>query len=715
MRERSPDSGASLRAAIESEHARILARIVDSPGGAVSDAELASRYLVLIRNLAELPREHLLGLRLISDLRDPRAGRGESTRREPRPTESAEDLVLFRRLADTSGYGFAVADARGLLTYANRALCRMYGEATPDAAVGHAMAGYLPDDLRDDFETRILPAAIKVGQWGGELPVRSTQGSITPTIQNIFVVRGERGGPLRIASLVLDITERKQAEEALRQSEENFRALAENARDMIAITVEEGRVVYANRRAEIETGYTVDELLTMRMLDVIVPEEVERLTGYYHARLGGGPAPVLYETRGLHRDGHSVPIEIAAARTTWHGLPAVLVVARNIQVRKQAEAALRQSEENFRALVENASAGVFIAVGPGRHIYANRRAAEITGYSVEELCRIGFRELAHPDELAGVAAHYAARMADGFAPIHYETRIVRKDGTAVPVEITAARTLWEGAPADIVFVHDVTLREQAKQALHESEEKYRQLIENIDDVIYSVDLEGRVTYVSPSVQAITGYAPEEVIGQPITLFLLPDDLPDLSTRVEQVLAGNPPGPSERRLKTKSGAEHWVRGSSFPIYEHGRIVGWNGVVVDIHARHLAEDALREIEALYATVIEDARLGVAIVQDGRIEYVNHTIAGFVGYEPDELIGQPHVAILPPEDRPSLTETHRRRMQGGEAPRRFPVKVLHKNGSRVRLENTASVVQYHGRPAMLVVVRDIGAPESPPEPRS
>jgi PAS domain S-box-containing protein len=714
MRERPPDPGASLRTAIEAEHALIIERMFGSSGGAAGDAELAARYLVLLRDLKGLPREHLLGLRLISDLRDARPDHAESPHRESAPTESAEELVLFRRLADTSGYGFAVADARGFLTYANRALCRMYGEASPAATVGRSMAGYLPEERQEDFEARILPAALKVGQWVGELPVRSADGSLTPTIQNIFVVRGEQGGPLRVASLVIDITARKQAEEALRHSEENFRALAENARDMIVITVEEGRLVYANRRAEIETGHDLDKLLTMHMRDLIAPEEIERLTGYYRQRLRGDPVPVLYETCGVHRDGHRVPIEIAAARTTWHGLPAVLVVARDIRLRKEAEAALRQSEENFRSLVENAHDGVLIAAGLGQHIYANRRAAEITGYSVEELLGIGFRELAHPDDLPRMRGYYEARIASGSAPGHYETRIIRKDGTIVPVEVTAARTLWEGAPADIIFVRDITLRKQAQQALRESEEKYRELVENIDDVAYSIDREGRVTYVSPSVHAVVGFTPEEAIGQHFANFLAPEDLPDLTAQVGQILAGNPPGPSEWRLKVKGGGLRWMRSATRPIYEKGRIVGMRGVMVDIHDRRMAEEALRETEALYATVIKDARLGVAIVQNERIEYVNPTIAGFVGYAPEELIGQPYVVIIPPEDRPSRAETHRQRMQGGEAPRTFPVEVLHKNGSRVRLENTASVVQYHGRPAMLVVVRDIGAPGNRPEPR-
>jgi|GEM_PF-2705522 len=123
-----------------------------------------------------------------------------------------------------------------------------------------------------------------------------------------------------------------------------------------------------------------------------------------------------------------------------------------------------ENSDNFRALAENANDGILIATGKGDHVYANRRASEITGYSLEELLETRMQDLAHPVELKKVEKRLKKRLEGKSVPTPYETAILRKDGK-VPVEITGAKTTWEDQPADIVIVRDITDRKHKEEEL----------------------------------------------------------------------------------------------------------------------------------------------------------------------------------------------------------------------------------------------------------
>ncbi len=128
-------------------------------------------------------------------------------------------------------------------------------------------------------------------------------------------------------------------------------------------------------------------------------------------------------------------------------------------------AALRESEKNFRTLTENAADGILIGVGEGATVYANRRIAELTGYSVAELLRTSIKDLAHPDEFEKIIERYRKTLEGKSVPKQYETTVVRKDGKSMPIELAAAKTIWQGQPADLVFLRDITERKRAEDRL----------------------------------------------------------------------------------------------------------------------------------------------------------------------------------------------------------------------------------------------------------
>ncbi len=168
-------------------------------------------------------------------------------------TRVLEEANIFRQFAEASGQGLAMATLDGKVTYANPTLCRILGVAKPEDMLGRAIAVFYPEELQPKIENEVLPTVMQAGQWSGELALRSAQGKITPTLENIFVIRDQQGNPLYLADLMTDITERKQAEAEM---EEHLRELHTLQRLMSR----EGWQEFQTRQEQAAPGYLFDQI-----------------------------------------------------------------------------------------------------------------------------------------------------------------------------------------------------------------------------------------------------------------------------------------------------------------------------------------------------------------------------------------------------------------------------------------------------------------------
>ena len=167
-------------------------------------------------------------------------------------------------------------------------------------------------------------------------------------------------------------------------------------------------------------------------------------------------------------------------RPEYAGDKLVKVVGNIMDItdRIQAEAVLSASEQNFRNLAENALDGIVIGAADGRHLYGNRRAAEILGYTPAELLQTTQKDLADPAAYPMLKQRLADRLAGRPLPSVYEALIRRKDGTSFSAEISGTRTMWQGQLCDLVFIRDITERQQAAEALRASEERFKSIVES---------------------------------------------------------------------------------------------------------------------------------------------------------------------------------------------------------------------------------------------
>jgi len=478
----------------------------------------------------------------------------------------------------------------------------------------------------------------------------------------------------------------KQAEQALARSEEQFRAAFDNALDAMLIADDQAKFVDANPAACALFGVPRDELLKRSLSDFLAPAERRPTERAWETFIADG------ERRGdtrLHRpDGTTRELEYRAkASFLPHRHLSVLrdvterkqaaeelraandelekrveqrtaeLVAINtllqeeIAERNRAEQALRDAEKKYRGIFENALEGIFQSTPNGKFISANPSMARIFGYeSAAELmaCRteIGSQHYVEPNR----RAEFKELIATDNIVQNFELQCYRKDGSKIWTSENV-RAVFDASGALLYYegiVEDITERKQHQEELRRSEEQYRELVENINDILYATDEQGVITYITPAIEYWAGLSPDEIIGHAFAEFIHPEDLPSLVENFQQS-ASNHARPSEFRIFDKSGKIHWFRKSSRPVFQGDRFTGTRGLLTDITERKQAYGALQASEERLRLLIGGVK-DYAIFMldcDGCVVSWNEGAKLVKGYEAEEIIGKHFSCFFPGED--------------------------------------------------------------------
>lgn len=275
----------------------------------------------------------------------------------------------------------SITDMNDNLIFVNEAFQRVYGYTSQELVGKHI--GIVRSPLTDDSVYREIHPSTLRGGWRGELFNRKKDGTDFPIFLSTSVVRDDRGIPVALIGVASDITERKKAEQALRESEEKFRSVAETA--ATAIFIYQGEFLkYVNRYATILTGYSEEELLQKRFWEVVHPEHREIIRQRGLARQRGEHVPSRYEFKIITRSGEERWLDFTAGIIQLEGRPAALGTAFDITDRKRAEEALRQSEERYRKFFEQDLTADFIVTPAGKLLMCNPAYVQMFGFASEE-------------------------------------------------------------------------------------------------------------------------------------------------------------------------------------------------------------------------------------------------------------------------------------------------------------------------------------------
>ena len=380
-----------------------------------------------------------------------------------------------------------------------------------------------------------------------------------------------------------------------------------------------------------------------------------------------------------------------------------------------AEREIAESEARYRLLAEN-SHDLIIKISPeGTLQYTSPSITALLGYSPEEMLGRSAEALIYPADLKTSRAAFTAAAAGGEV-LRNDYRLVRKDGSVVWVD-ARPRVLRDEASGEIIgvtdVIRDVEARKAAEFELTRSEARFRLLADNASDIVTESGLDGRFRYVSPAVEAISGYTSEEVVGKQAVDFVHPDDRERVAREIAaSITTPNSPQIEHRHIR-KDGQVIWVE--SRPTLARdpstGKPFAVTDVLRDITARKTAEAALAATEMRYRYLADNASDIIARYdQDATFLYLSPALAAILGYAPEELVGSKTFSIILPEDHARVAADFVRYIEDGPTgvSPRIEYRAIHKDGTVLWFEaHPSALYDENGRAyEFMDIVRDITA---------
>ena len=602
----------------------------------------------------------------------------------------------FRGLLETVNLIAVMLDLNGTITFCNDYFLRVVKADRADVVGKNWFANFLPEDQRHQVQLMFTS-----GIQSGNLPTRYENEIVTTTGERRTIrwsnalLHGAQGAVVGTASLGEDITEHRQAEETLRQSEERYRLVLEHIDEIVykqklgGKSWWEATVELMGGRVEQILGYAPQEFIADPDLwfKLIHPDDIRSLDerSKYIYRTG---KPGTREYRMKHRptgefrwiEDRVVPQCDEAGQTIG-----IFGVARDIAERKEAEQVLKESEEKFRSLAEQSPNMIFIN-RLGRVVYANKKCEEIMGYGREEFYspQFNFLKLVVPEHHELVKANLARHLGGEDIP-SYEYVLVTKDGARIDAIHTTKLIEYGGQRAILGIITDITERKNMEKKLQLSD----QILQRVGSLVFVADSNGDIVYASPSAKAILGYEPEELLGDgwwslskhdPKAAAFEKEQVARISRRELPASAS----PYEAYVRRRDGEMRCI------LWQDS--VGLEGMVIgvgqDITELKKAEEALRQSEVRFKALIEKSADVVAIVDAaGILVYESPSVKNALGYQPEELVGQNAFELLHPEDQSKLGDLFQRVLStpGGSQSAQFRYK--HKDGTWKWFEGTGT----------------------------
>ncbi|MEG4106916.1 PAS domain S-box protein [Microcoleus sp. S13_C5] len=519
----------------------------------------------------------------------------------------------YRSIFENATEGIFQTAPDGRYLSANQALARMYGYDSPSELIAKCSAKNLYAD-----RTRRASFMAEISKNGSlkefESCVRRKDGSTTWISENVREVRDKDGELLYYEGTVAEIADRKRAEAALRNQEYWLKTAINAVPDAINLTDSEGRWLIANDCALQLLGWetadyqgkTTAELAAAadpRVREILLTWQETDETTWQAGTLTSSRQIVPLPTGGSNLfEVRKVPLFNPDG--SRKGLA---VAGRDITQEVAADAALRDSEQRFRAIFERAAIGMVVATLEGVAIATNPAFQAMLGISEAQLRGVGLDDCAHPED-AEVSRELRQQLAAGLREAYQiEKRYLRQDGSIRWGRLSASVIdSSQGTPQFILqMVEDITDRKEAESALFQNEAKWRSLILNSSDIITILDASGHIVYESPSVERVLGYEPDEVAGQIALDLIHPDDLPSVMSDGEKLIA-NPGDPIalEGRFRRADGSWCFLEGVGINLLADPAV---KGIVInsrDMTARRQAEYRLSKINECFLGFTTDA---------------------------------------------------------------------------------------------------------------
>ncbi|MFA5054798.1 MAG: PAS domain S-box protein [Dehalococcoidia bacterium] len=479
-------------------------------------------------------------------------------------------------------------------------------------------------------------------------------------------------------------------EEALSTSEMRYRRLFEEAQDgILLLDAETGEVINVNPYLVELLGYSHEQFIGKTIWELgtfkdIVPDRESYLELQRQEYIRYDDLPL---TTG---DGRQIYVEFIISSYIVGQNKLIQCNIRNTTERKRAEEKLRLEEQRFRALADQSSDIIVLVNQEGKIIYENSAIESVLGLKAEERIGASVFEHLHPDDLQIAADAFKKLSMDADAPVQRsELRLRHKDGSWRTFEAVGSNLVKDNVvEAVIINLRDITERKKAEEALRESEAKYRFLTEKMNDVVWTLDMDLKTTYVSPSVTNMLGYTPEERMKQSVTEQLTPESLNAVTQALSVELGRDSKDgvDPDRQLTVemecyhKNGSIIWMEAVVSAIRnEKGEITGIHGVSRDVTERKRAEEALRDAKDYAENLIKTANAMVVVLDTkGKVTLLNEAGEKITGYKAEEAMGRNWFELIVPKKRyPDVWDEFEKLKDSGTIIDTFENPILTKSG--------------------------------------
>ncbi len=596
----------------------------------------------------------------------------------------SESAGLAQALMRCTGTGIYIVQD-GTFQYVNSLFQELSGYTEPEVLGTYSLDLVHPDD-REAVREKAIKNLIGRSLLPYEYRFIRKNGEAMWVLERLSSIE-YRGKRAAVGSFV-DITDRKRAEEVLAGEAIRRRILIEQSRDGIVVLDDKGKVYEVNQRFAEMLGYSLEEARELHVWDWEFQFPREQVQEMIRSVDEKGDH---FETRHRRKDGTTYDVEISTNGAMFAGHKLIFCVCRDITERKKAEEALRRSEQNFRDSMENSPLGIRVFDKGGKTLYINRALLDMWGYSsVEELEAVPRKQRYTPQSYVEHIERVEKRKRGEHAPLSYEVSIVRSDGQVRYLSASRGELLWNGEKQFQMVYQDITEHRQLEEALEKSEERYRTVLDQMEDAYFEVDLAGNTTFCNDAGCRQLGYSREELMGMNYRDYTPEEDERRVYKAFNQVYQTGRPikGLPTVRIR-KDGTRLAAETAAFPLRnDSGEIIGFRGINRDVTERAQMIKALSESEERYRTILAAIEEGYYEVDlAGSFTFVNNATCRQLGYSKEELIGMNYLAYVPKEEAKGIYKAWNKVYRTGKPLRSFPFTCIRKDGTQVSLESSVS----------------------------
>ncbi|MFA6542236.1 MAG: PAS domain S-box protein, partial [Bacteroidota bacterium] len=621
-----------------------------------------------------------------------------------------ESEERYQGLIQSAIDGYCVLTTDGKLLQANDAYSSITGYSKDELlSMSIDVLDANEDRQMVDYHIRRV---LQQGYDKYETRQRCKNGSLIDVFVNITSLPSQNV----ILCFVSDITSRKQSELKLQESEKRFRSILENISAVAIMVDRDGTITLCNDYLVGLSGYEREEIIGKNVFDLFIRNGEKKIVreNVFDPAVAGGDFPRYYENPIVTKSGARRMIAWSNTLMTdeFKNIIGITSIGQDITEKYEAEILLKESERKYRSLVQTMQQGLavheIICDDNGqpvdyRFIEMNESYEMITGLRRRDIVGKTVLEVMPKTEQYWIDTF--GRVAITGEPVHYEN-FAQELNRFYSVDV------YQPEPMRFaVIVSDITQLRDSELALRKSEQLYRMIAENTTDVIWTMDLNGKFTYVSPSVQQMRGFTVEEVMQQRLEDAICQTSLPSVMEKFNHLQIDMRYGRKtddahmEIEQPRKDGSTVWTGIVARVMYEeNGSPVGILGVSRNIEEARKIRMALKASEEKYRLLVENGTESIFVVQDGIILFANAMAEKKIGLADGKLIGTSAFRYMPREERQRVMTAYRNLIEGRVDSDLQEYIVLGNNGEEIWAEVNSVRITWEGKPAALNFAIDI-----------